>query len=132
MLRATLAALVVVSALAILASGGSPGAPAAATAGTHGKLAPGQRCPITEPTTSGDFPPALHTRVSDAPTSTWYGHGRLWVMLPDFAGAITVQNGSIYEKVPWYVKGPGVFRITGRRLDGTGTLHALVATTRPL
>ena len=51
---------------------------------------------------------------------------------PQFPSSQRVHDDAISSKVPWYVAGPGVFRITGRRIDGVhGTFRAVIADTTP-
>ncbi len=147
MLRVVAAAVIFVSAIGIL---GWRSARAAPTAGltitrgqpfpqpalaashlTHAQLAPGAACPATRPNGSGPFPHQL-LDAEGVPIREWYGHGKAWVRPPHFPSSQRVHDDAISSKVPWYVAGPGVFRIVGRRIDGVhGTFRAVIPDTTP-
>ena len=142
MLRVLTAAAIFVAAMIIVGWNGaadpspvrSMAAPAAAVQTgylTHRRLAPGAACPVTHPNGSGPYPAEL-SDSQGLPLRTWFGHGKSWVLPPRSATAVRLTNGTVTATIPWFVAGPGVFRIVGKRLDGSpGGFRAAIADRTP-
>jgi len=88
-------------------------------------------CPVTKPA-SGQRPAAMVSLLRGDVEQT-AGHGHLWVVLPpEAANASGSASGSTFTvKLPWFLNGPGALEISGRRLDGRGTLSGSVAYDEP-
>ena len=125
-----LAGVVVVSSLGILAHGGSgpaaastsllPGSYAADAAAylTYPNIPATAPCPVPSSLGARSAYPAALRRLAGKRPGSWQGSGSLWVLTPDLAIAAGQPNGSIVLHVPWFVTGPGRFRIVAHRIDG--------------
>jgi hypothetical protein len=76
-------------------------------------------CPVTEANQS--VPPGERPPLDQGP-SPYYGNGRLWTVLWPrgvfVAGPGDLErDGSISVKFPWWRRGYGYLKITGRRID---------------
>lgn len=142
MLRVLTAGAIFVAAMVIVGWNGAswqPTTPSASPAQpdvptgylTHRRLAPGAACPVTHPNGSGPYPAELSDTEGLA-LRTWFGHGKSWVLPPHSATAVRRTDGTVSATIPWFVAGPGEFRIIGKRLDGSpGGFRASIADRTP-
>ncbi len=88
------------------------------------RVEPESACRVTVPPTPAPAIPDEVNRVFHGPDGI-VGSGDLWVILPAPRSAAPHGNGGSFgQKIAWYRTAEGRLVITGKRLDGPGTMVA--------